>query len=46
MAEFGQRFRITRRYESARALLKDGGVDALVGSNYLHAPHYDDNDIL
>lgn len=40
MAEFGTRFGIARQYETVEALLKDGGVDALVIStpNYLHAP--------
>lgn len=40
MAEFGTRFGIARQYEMVEALLKDGGVDALVIStpNYLHAP--------
>ncbi len=40
MAEFGNRFGITRRYETVETMLKDGGVDALVVStpNYLHAP--------
>jgi len=40
MAEFGERFHITRRYENLDALLKAGGVDSLVVStpNYLHAP--------
>ena len=40
MAEFGKRFGITRQYENVDAMLKDGGVDALVVStpNYLHAP--------
>jgi len=40
MAEFGKRFDITRQYETVEAMLKDGGVDALVVStpNYLHAP--------
>src|SRR6185436_1227562 len=39
MAEFGKRFGITRQYETVEALLKDGGVEALVVStpNYLHA---------
>ena len=39
MAEFGKRFDIARRYESLDALLKDGGVHALVVGtpNYLHA---------
>ena len=39
MAEFGKRFGITRQYETVKALLKDGDVDALVVStpNYLHA---------
>jgi len=39
MAEFAKRFNIERRYENLDALLKDGGVDALiVGTpNYLHA---------
>ena len=39
MAEFGQRFGITRQYETVEALLKDGSVDALIVStpNYLHA---------
>jgi predicted dehydrogenase len=40
MVEFGKRFEIARQYESVEAMLKDGGVDALVVStpNYLHAP--------
>lgn len=40
MAEFGKRFGITRQYETVEAMLKEGGVDALVVStpNYLHAP--------
>ncbi len=40
MAEFGQRFGISRQYETLEALLKDGNVDALVVGtpNYLHAP--------
>lgn len=40
MTEFGTRFGIARQYETVEALLKDGGVDALVIStpNYLHAP--------
>ena len=40
MAEFGKRFGISRQYDTVEALLKDGGVDALVVStpNYLHAP--------
>ena len=40
LAEFGQRFGITRQYENVEAMLKDGGADALVVStpNYLHAP--------
>lgn len=40
MVEFGNRFGITRQYESVEAMLKDGSVDALVVStpNYLHAP--------
>jgi predicted dehydrogenase len=40
MGEFGKRFGISRQYETVEALLKDGGVDALVVStpNYLHAP--------
>ncbi len=40
MAEFGKEFGITRQYETVEAMLKDGGVDALVVStpNYLHAP--------
>ncbi|GIK10378.1 MAG: oxidoreductase [Anaerolineaceae bacterium] len=39
MAKFGKRFGIARQYETVEALLKDGGVDALVVStpNYLHA---------
>jgi predicted dehydrogenase len=39
MAEFGKEFGITRQYETVEAMLKDGGVDALVVStpNYLHA---------
>jgi predicted dehydrogenase len=40
MQEFGKRFGISRQYETVEAMLKDGGVDALVVStpNYLHAP--------
>ncbi len=40
MAAFGEEFGITRQYETVEAMLKDGGVDALVVStpNYLHAP--------
>jgi predicted dehydrogenase len=40
MVEFGKHFGITRQYETVEAMLKDGGVDALVVStpNYLHAP--------
>ena len=40
MVEFGKQFGISRQYETVEALLKDGGVDALVVStpNYLHAP--------
>jgi predicted dehydrogenase len=40
MVEFGNRFGITRQYETVEAMLKDGSVDALVVStpNYLHAP--------
>jgi predicted dehydrogenase len=40
MAEFGERFGISRQYEELDLLLKDGGVDALVVAtpNYLHAP--------
>lgn len=40
MAEFGKRFGISRQYETMEALLKDGGVDALVigTPNFLHAP--------
>jgi predicted dehydrogenase len=39
MLEFGNQFSITRQYETVEALLKDGGVDALIVStpNYLHA---------
>ncbi|MDK1025644.1 MAG: Gfo/Idh/MocA family oxidoreductase [Gammaproteobacteria bacterium] len=39
MLEFGNQFGITRQYETVEAMLKDGGVDALVVStpNYLHA---------
>ena len=39
MAEFGKEFGITRQHETVEAMLKDGGVDALVVStpNYLHA---------
>src|SRR5574339_819383 len=39
MAEFGGRFGIQRQYETVEAMLKDGGVEALVVStpNYLHA---------
>ncbi len=38
--EFGKRFGIARQYETVEALLKDGGVDALVigTPNYMHAP--------
>jgi predicted dehydrogenase len=40
MQEFSKRFGISRQYETLEAMLKDGGVDALVVStpNYLHAP--------
>lgn len=40
MAEFGKQFGIERQYDTVEALLKDGGLDALVVStpNYLHAP--------
>ena len=40
MAEFGTRFGIARQYETVDAMLKEGGIDALVVStpNYLHAP--------
>lgn len=40
MAAFGKEFGIARQYETVEAMLKDGGVDALVVStpNYLHAP--------
>jgi predicted dehydrogenase len=40
MAEFGERFGISRQYEELDLLLKDGGVDALVVAtpNYLHEP--------
>lgn len=40
MAEFGKRFNITRQYDSVKAMLNDGDVEALVVStpNYLHAP--------
>lgn len=40
MAEFGKEFGITRQYETIEAMLKDGGVNAVVVStpNYLHAP--------
>ncbi len=40
MVEFGKRFGIARQYETVDAMLKEGGVDALVVStpNYLHAP--------
>ncbi|MEO7840808.1 MAG: Gfo/Idh/MocA family oxidoreductase, partial [Anaerolineales bacterium] len=40
MVEFGERFGISRRYETVEAMLKDGEVDALVVGtpNYLHAP--------
>lgn len=40
MAAFAKEFGIPRQYESVEALLRDGGVDALVVStpNYLHAP--------
>ena len=40
MAEFGERFKIARQYETVEAMLKDGNVDALIVStpNYLHAP--------
>jgi predicted dehydrogenase len=39
MIEFGKQFGISRQYESVEAMLKDGGVDALVVStpNYMHA---------
>jgi predicted dehydrogenase len=39
MAEFAKQFGISRQYDSVEALLKDGGVDALVVAtpNYLHA---------
>jgi len=40
MVAFGEEFGITRQYETIEAMLKDGGVDAVVVStpNYLHAP--------
>jgi predicted dehydrogenase len=40
MVEFGKRFGITHQYETVEAMLKAGGLDALVVStpNYLHAP--------
>lgn len=40
MTEFGKSFGIARQYETVEAMLKDGGVDAIVIStpNYLHAP--------
>ena len=40
MAEFSKEFGIPRQYETIEAMLKDGGVDAVVVStpNYLHAP--------
>jgi len=40
LGKFGERFGITRQYETVEALLKDGGVDAVVIStpNYLHSP--------
>ncbi len=40
MVEFSKRFGIARQYETVDAMLKEGGVDALVVStpNYLHAP--------
>lgn len=40
LAQFGSMFGIPRQYDTVEALLKDGGVDALVVStpNYLHAP--------
>src|SRR5512138_1991936 len=39
MVEFGRTFGISRQYDSVEAMLKNGGVDALVVStpNYLHA---------
>jgi predicted dehydrogenase len=39
MTRFGNKFGITRQYETVEAMLKDGGLDALVVStpNYLHA---------
>ncbi len=39
MAEFGKTFGISRQYDTVEALLREGGVDALVIStpNYLHA---------
>jgi len=40
MAAFAKEFGIARQYETIEAMLKDGGVDALIVSspNYLHAP--------
>ncbi len=40
LAAFGKEFAIARQYDTVAALLKNGGVDALVVStpNYLHAP--------
>jgi len=40
MAGFGKEFGIARQYETVEAMLKSGGVDALVVGtpNYLHAP--------
>src|SRR5436190_4737431 len=40
MIEFGERFGISRQYETVETMLKDGNVDALVVStpNYLHTP--------
>lgn len=40
MAEFARAFDIPREYDTVEAMLKDGGVEALVVStpNYLHAP--------
>ena len=40
MVEFGKQFGVSRQYQTVDALLKEGGVDALVVStpNYLHAP--------
>lgn len=40
MAAFGKEFGIARQYATVEAMLRDGGVDALVVStpNYLHAP--------